>query len=193
MQSISKNIEHTIIVNKSKFITYLFKINDIATANEYIKQIKSKHSDATHNCYAYVFENIKRFCDDQEPKYTAGRPILNVLVKNDLNYVLCIVSRYFGGIKLGIGGLKRAYAKSARECLKKAKIVKLITGKRLEIAFSYQIEGKIRGIIKDKQIITKKYDHMVIYQVIVSDNVLLKLKELNIKIKIISDLYVEME
>ena len=100
----------TIIINKSKFICELIYINN---ENEIIKRlntIKNKYKDATHYCYAYICDNVKRFNDDGEPGGTAGMPILNVLENNNLNHVLCVVIRYFGGIKLGAGGLVRAYS-----------------------------------------------------------------------------------
>ena len=96
-----KNIENIIIINKSKFITNLFFVNNLDEVDYYLTSIKSKYSDATHHCYAYIINNSKRFSDDNEPSGTAGKPILDCLEKNNLNYVLCIVTRYFGGIKLG--------------------------------------------------------------------------------------------
>ena len=98
-----KNIENTITINKSKFITNLISVNNIDEINYNLNIIKNKYKDATHNCYAYIINNNKRFSDDNEPSGTAGLPILDCLEKNNLNYVLCIVTRYFGGIKLGAG------------------------------------------------------------------------------------------
>ena len=97
------NSENIIIINKSKFITNIFYINNLNDINIYLNKIKEKYKDATHHCYAYIINNTKRFNDDGEPNGTAGMPILDCLEKNKLNHTLCIVTRYFGGIKLGAG------------------------------------------------------------------------------------------
>lgn len=193
MLSIKENVNNTIIINKSKFITYLFRITSIKEVNDYIKDIKNKHKDATHHCYAYLLGNIKKFDDAKEPKYSAGRPILDVLTKNNLNYVLCIVSRYFGGIKLGIGGLKRAYTKSVGECLKKAKVLKLVKGKKIKLIFDYKMESQLKTIIKDDNILTKKYQDTITYLALVTNQTFERLKNLKTIIEIIEDLYVEVE
>ena len=90
-----------------------------------MKSIKNKYKDATLHCYAYIIDNIKRFSDDNEPGGTAGMPILNVLENNDLNHILCIVVRYFGGIKLGANGLVRAYSGSCNEAIDCSSVVEL--------------------------------------------------------------------
>ena len=110
--------EFTAIVNKSKFIANIFSVDTIDDVNKYLNIIKSKYRDATHHCYAYIIGNNKRFNDDNEPNGTAGKPILDCLEKNNLNHTLCIVTRYFGGIKLGASNLLRAYLNSATECIK---------------------------------------------------------------------------
>ena len=112
MYTIKENIENTIIINKSKFITYIIKINNEEEALNNLKLLKEKYKDATHHCYSYITGNTKRFNDDGEPGGTAGMPILNVLENNDLTNILCVVIRYFGCIKLGAGGLVRDYTKS---------------------------------------------------------------------------------
>lgn len=109
MFTIKNDLNGELIVNKSRFITYVYKVNNILEVNEKIDALKAKYKDATHYCYSYIIDNIKRFNDDKEPSHTAGMPILNVLESKNLNYVLAVVIRYFGGIKLGAGGLVRAY------------------------------------------------------------------------------------
>ena len=120
--TINENIESEITVKKSKFICNLIKIEKQEEAEEQIKKIKKKYHDARHNCVAYrVQENdtiVEKASDDGEPSGTAGKPILNVLQKKNMTNVLCVVIRYFGGIKLGAGGLVRAYTKSASEVIK---------------------------------------------------------------------------
>ena len=109
MFTIKNDLNGELIVNKSRFITYVYKVNNVLEVNEKIDALKAKYKDATHYCYSYIIDNIKRFNDDKEPSHTAGMPILNVLESKNLNYVLAVVVRYFGGVKLGASGLVRAY------------------------------------------------------------------------------------
>lgn len=120
MRTIDKNYENLIEIKKSKFITYIHPVASVGEAEEVLKSVRAKHSDATHVCFAYVINspNVEKASDDGEPDGTAGKPILDVIKKNDLEDVLIIVVRYFGGIKLGAGGLVRAYSSSASEILK---------------------------------------------------------------------------
>lgn len=163
MKSIDKLTKIEYIINKSKFITYLIPINSIDDIEIYFKDIKNEYKDATHHCYAYILDNVKRFSDDGEPGGTAGMPILNVLEQNELNHVLCIVVRYFGGIKLGAGGLVRAYTNSTSECIEKANIVNLIEGLQIEITFNYDNVKQIDYILKDYEIVNKRYEENIIY------------------------------
>ena len=106
-------------IKKSRFITYLYKIDDEDKINSIIDEIKSEHKKARHVVYVYKINNTGKINDDGEPKGTAGMPIFNVIEKNNLNNVLIVVVRYFGGIKLGASGLFRAYSNSASEIIKK--------------------------------------------------------------------------
>ena len=112
-------IENEIIIKKSKFITKLYEIDNTDCISEIIDNLKKEYKKATHICYAYIVNGQEKAVDDGEPSGTAGRPILNVLQKRKENNKLVVVIRYFGGIKLGAGGLVRAYTKSASEILKK--------------------------------------------------------------------------
>ena len=132
---------------RSRFIANLYYIENIEEAENIIKQTKKEYYDARHNCYAYVVKEgaiIKRFSDDGEPSGTAGSPILNVLEKNDLCNILLIVTRYFGGILLGAGGLVRAYTEAATKAVNMANIVNQEEGYELEITISYQDLEKLR-------------------------------------------------
>ena len=129
MKSIQTEITSEIIINKSRFITILTNINDIDKVKEKLEEIKKKYKDATHYCYAYIINNHEKCSDNGEPSGTAGMPILNVLKQNDLTNILCVVIRYFGGIKLGAGGLIRAYSTSASEALNKAIITNIVNGR----------------------------------------------------------------
>ncbi len=168
MYSINKNIDNTIIIKKSKFITKLYKINSIKEVNGIINDLKSEYKDSTHICYAYILNSIEKCVDDGEPSGTAGLPILNVLKHNNLNYILAIVIRYFGGIKLGAGGLVRAYSNSITDTLKLCDIVELIEGLNIEISFNYDDVKYIDNILKHIEIINKKYNDNIIYNINIS-------------------------
>lgn len=113
-------IEETVI-NKSRFLVYATRACTAAEAQDFVAKIKKKHYDATHNCYAYVTQDGTKFSDDGEPSGTAGKPILNSLTQKGLFNVVAVVTRYFGGIKLGAGGLVRAYGGTVAELLNKTK------------------------------------------------------------------------
>ena len=165
MKSIKKNIKNEIIVNKSKFITYLFKIDSINDVNKYLDEVKKEYKDATHYCYAYIIDGINKCSDDKEPSGTAGLPILNVLKNYELNYVLCIVVRYFGGIKLGAGGLVRAYSNSVSKILENEPLYNLIKGKVINLSFKYDIIKQIDYILKNTNIVNKEFDELITYTV----------------------------
>lgn len=162
MYTIKNNIENTKIIKKSKFITKVFFIQDIDEAIMIIKNIKEKYSDATHICYSYICDNSIKFSDDNEPSNTAGMPIYNVLKKNNLNHVLAIVIRYFGGIKLGAGGLVRAYSNCVSETIQN-NLTTIIPGYLIEIEFDYNNIKDIEYILKDYEIIYKNYDINIIF------------------------------
>ena len=162
MKSIQKKITNEIIINKSKFITILTNINDIDKIKEELENIKKTYKDATHYCFAYIINNHEKCSDNGEPSGTAGMPILNVLKQNNLTNILCVVIRYFGGIKLGAGGLIRAYSSSASEALNKANIVNLIKGYKIIIEFSYNNLKQIDYLLKNIQI-KKDYSNNITY------------------------------
>ncbi len=162
MKSIQKEITNEIIINKSKFITILTNINDIDKVKEKLENIKKTYKDATHYCFAYIINNHEKCSDNGEPSGTAGMPILNVLKQNNLTNILCVVIRYFGGIKLGAGGLIRAYSSSASEALNKANIVNLIKGYKIIIEFSYDNIKQIDYLLKNIQI-KKDYSNNITY------------------------------
>ena len=163
MKSIKNNESNTYIINKSKFICFLYKVNSLDEINNYLEIIKQEYKDSTHMCYAYILDNNKKMSDDKEPSGTAGMPILNVLEQNELNQILCIVVRYFGGIKLGAGGLVRAYTKSVTNCLEKCIIKELKNMYKITISFTYEDTKKIDNLLKDYEIIDKKYDDLIYY------------------------------
>lgn len=180
------NSENIIIINKSKFITNIFYINNLNDINIYLNKIKEKYKDATHHCYAYIINNSKRFNDDGEPNGTAGMPILDCLEKNKLNHTLCIVTRYFGGIKLGAGGLVRAYSNSISNALKNSKFFKLKDGYKIKITFEYNNSKQIDNLVKDYEITKKEYGKVITYELLITNDFLNKLNKSNIKYEIIN-------
>lgn len=147
-RTLAKMGSEEIVINKSRFIGYACPIQSEEEALSFIDEIKEKHKDATHNVYAYVYgreSNIQRFNDDGEPSGTAGIPVLEVIKKEDLRNVVVVVTRYFGGTKLGGGGLIRAYTKSAKIGIDSSIIVENKLFDRIIIKTSYQTHGKIEN------------------------------------------------
>ena len=139
-----------IIIEKSTFIGYAKPIKTEEEAIEFVNEIKKKHKDATHNVWAYTIGenmNIQRYSDDGEPQGTAGIPTLEVIKKEDLRDVVVVVTRYFGGIKLGAGGLVRAYTKGAKVGLEAAKIIEKVMYKEVKIKIDYNQLGKVQNEI----------------------------------------------
>ena len=165
MKTIAKPFQTSIDIKKSQFICRLFPAQTEKEAKEIINEISEKYSDATHNCTAYVVSDGEGYDDDGEPGGTAGRPMLNVLKKNEMENLVAIVTRYFGGIKLGAGGLVRAYSKSVLETLSIADIVDMELYEIFRFTFEYQhiktIDGEIRS--KNLAVVEKQYETNVIY------------------------------
>ncbi|MBQ9019508.1 MAG: YigZ family protein [Bacilli bacterium] len=187
MKTIKNNIENEIIIKNSKFITYLYKI-DNSNVNDYLNNIKKIHPKATHHTYAYIYNNIKKVSDDNEPTNTAGKPMLNVLEKENLNNILCITIRYFGGIKLGAGGLIRAYTKSVTEALKKADYIYLEEGYKIRIEFDYNLEKQINYILNEKNILEKQFNNKIIYIATISKE---NIKNLPIEYEILENILIK--
>lgn len=191
MKTIKENITHRYEINKSIFITNLIKVKSREEALIELNKIKEKYSDATHNCYAYIIDDIKKSSDDNEPGGTAGVPISEVLLKNDINYILCVVTRYFGGIKLGAGGLVRAYSTSVSNALKNADLVELIDGYKVKIEIDYNMQKQLEHIIKEFKF-TKTYNEKVNYLIYCPEEVLILLKRSNINYEILQKEKIEL-
>lgn len=191
MYLIEKNIENEIIIKNSKFITNLFIVRDINEVNNYLELIKNKYKDANHNCYAYIIDNIKKCSDDKEPSGTAGAPIMNILEKRNINNILVIVTRYFGGIKLGAGGLIRAYSSSVNKALDNVNLINSVKGFNIDIIFNYDNIKYIDYLLKDIKIESKSYDNVIKYNLNVSTKFLNILKDNNIKYEIIKEVYIK--
>lgn len=193
MLSIKDNVVNEISIKKSKFITYIFRVDSIFDVNSYLSDLNNKYHDATHICYAYIIDGVKRFSDNGEPGGTAGMPILNVLENNNLDHILCCVVRYFGGIKLGTNGLVRAYSSSVSKAILNCSIVNLVSGKLCSIQFKYDDTKFIDSILKNSVIINKVYDTLVSYSFKISiDELDRKCNELNkLNLNILDDCFIE--
>lgn len=144
-----------IIEKKSRFIGYIFHVESEDEVNAYLTDIRKKHYDARHNCYAYVLEGspmVLRFSDDGEPGGTAGKPILEVINGDGLSDVLIVVTRYFGGTLLGTGGLVRAYTQAAKACLQATTVVKKRQVFPVHIKTNYNDLGRIQYMLGNEHI-----------------------------------------
>ncbi len=149
--TVKKEASEEYIVKKSRFIGYIKPVSSKQEALDFINAISKKHWDATHNVYAYILrdEGIKKFSDDGEPQGTAGMPVLDVIEKNSLTDVCIVVTRYFGGILLGAGGLVRAYSHSASVAIEASGKVTRALCARLRIICDYTFYGKLASLIPE--------------------------------------------
>lgn len=147
-KTIKNNETAEIEEKRSRFIASIYYVETVEEAEEAIKQTKKKYYDAKHNCIAYRIKEdqgvIEKASDDGEPQGTAGQPILNILQKNNLCNILVVVTRYFGGILLGAGGLVRAYTEAATKSVEKAEVVEQELGYEIELAIGYQDLEKLK-------------------------------------------------
>ncbi len=160
---LEKEIKAEIVEKKSRFIANIFYIETVEEAEEKIKKIKKQYFDARHNCFAYsVFSKeqiINRFSDDGEPSGTAGAPMLNILTSKELTNILVVVTRYFGGILLGTGGLVRAYTGATQEGLEKANIINKELGIEAKFEINYQDLEKLKYYFKQNSIEITKFEY----------------------------------
>lgn len=154
--TIEKEEYDEIIEKKSKFIGTIIPIKSVEDAENKIKEIKKKYYDARHNCFAYrVIDNesiVERSSDDGEPSGTAGAPMLNIIKQKNLCNILIVVTRYFGGILLGTGGLVRAYSQATENAIKKSTLVNKVKGLEVEIITEYKELEKIKYFCRIKNI-----------------------------------------
>lgn len=163
-----KTIEHDsceeIVEKKSRFIANLIYVESEEQAQDKIKEIKKKYYDARHNCYAYrIIEGdniLQRSSDDGEPSGTAGAPMLNILEKNDIANVLVIVTRYFGGILLGTGGLVKAYSEATLKSIDNNELIEKELGYEIQISSSYTDMQKIEYFLKTNNITILKKEFL---------------------------------
>ncbi len=164
MRMMKDTIENQIVINKSKFITTLIRVDTIEDVEANLAAIRKKYYDATHNCYGYILGTkgeIQKCSDDGEPSKTAGFPILDVLQKQKVTNILCVVTRYFGGTLLGTGGLVRAYSSSASEALKLPIFYAKESLLKLEIKLSYSNYNNILFFLNNYTILETIFDSEV--------------------------------
>ncbi len=150
-KTIARRCEARFIEKKSEFIGYLCPVQTEEQAVAFIEEIRAMHRKATHNCYAYILRdnNAARHSDDGEPGGTAGVPIYEVLRKEGLTDVCCVVTRYFGGVLLGAGGLVRAYTKGAKDAVDAAQIKCMAEAVKLAVTVDYGLYGRLAQVFAD--------------------------------------------
>lgn len=158
--TIAERAEASFIEKHSEFIGYIAPVHSNEEAVKFIEDIRTMHRKATHNVYAYILRenNISRYSDDGEPQGTAGIPVLDVIKKRKLTDVCIVVTRYFGGILLGGGGLVRAYSHCASIACDSARIMNMCRCRRLNISVGYSLYGKIAYLLPKYETITVKSD-----------------------------------
>jgi uncharacterized YigZ family protein len=161
-KTIKTDAESTLIINKSKFFGRLFCVDNVDDANKRIVEIKKRYHDASHNCFAYIIGKNKeslKYNDDGEPSGTAGIPMLEVLKKSNLTDILAVTTRYFGGIKLGGGGLVRAYSSSVSEAIKNAVIATYFTCEIYSVIVDYDVWSKIEKRVLSANAMVNKIEY----------------------------------
>ena len=153
--TVTEQIENTIVIERSKFICSIKNVIDEDEAKAFIESVRKKHSLANHNCYAYIADDkglVQKFSDDGEPQGTAGLPMLDVLKNKRMFKTVVVVTRYFGGVKLGTGGLVRAYGGSVVECLQKAKIVNMQQAVFMSVTLDYELYSKFLKLLSGSNV-----------------------------------------
>jgi uncharacterized YigZ family protein len=171
--SIAEFAETEIIIKKSKFLGYAYPVQNADNAEKHLAEIKAKHKDASHNCYAYIInDGNMRASDDGEPQGTAGVPILSVIKKRGIQKTLIIVTRYYGGIQLGGGGLVSAYSATASEVLEKAGVKVFQESVIAKIHFPYEHEKIVEQIIKkyDISLLRTEYLEIISFEITVEQS-----------------------
>lgn len=185
MNTVKKETEISFEEKKSKFIGYIKPVKSVRDAEEFIEYIKLLHPNATHNCSCYrVFENGQEYYkpdDDGEPSGTAGKPIGEIFLNLDVFNLVVVVTRYFGGIKLGAGGLIRNYAKTSKLAVLEAEIEEYIEKKFYIIDFPYSKTGEVDRIIaeEDIELIEKHFEERVTYKLDISEKQKIKLENIS--------------
>ncbi|MCU7938715.1 MAG: YigZ family protein [gamma proteobacterium symbiont of Bathyaustriella thionipta] len=164
-------------IKRSRFVAHIAHSHNTDSALQIISREKARHPDARHHCWAFIAcpplsASAIRFSDDGEPSGTAGKPILNVLQYSHYGEIICVISRYFGGIKLGAGGLIRAYSNSTQAALEKLSVKEIVQLSEIEIQFDYPFESSIRHYLQSNNININHvgYEESVIFQLEIEKN-----------------------
>lgn len=160
--SLGKSIDHEVVIQKSRFIGLTYLISDEEELSLCLEDARERYPNATHYCYGAVIGLdglLQRFSDDGEPSGTAGMPILQVLLQKEIKNVLVVVVRYFGGIKLGAGGLVRAYRRTATEAVNQAGVVKMVLSSRAVVSIDYNLLGSVEHFLHQPGILIQKIDY----------------------------------
>ena len=172
-RTIKKPNNITFTERRSEFIAYLCPVHTNDEAVAFINEIKSLHRKATHNVYAYILRdnNITRYSDDGEPQGTAGVPVLDILQKNELTDICCVVTRYFGGILLGGGGLVRAYSTSAKLAVEDAEIMDMCECYRISFSMDYNLYSKVAYFLPQYEVkeLSSKFEDNIFLELLVKE------------------------
>lgn len=172
-RTIKKPNNITFTERRSEFIAYLCPVHTNDEAVAFINEIKSLHRKATHNVYAYILRdnNITRYSDDGEPQGTAGVPVLDILQKNELIDICCVVTRYFGGILLGGGGLVRAYSTSAKLAVEDAEIMDMCECYRISFQVDYNLYSKVAYFLPQYEVkeLSSKFEDNIFLELLVKE------------------------
>lgn len=186
MYTVKNEASNELIVKGSRFICFLYNVEDSDDVENHLDYLSKRYKDATHICFAYRLSNSEKYSDDGEPSGTAGFPMMSVLKKNNISNVLAVVVRYFGGTKLGAGGLIRAYSKSVSETISSTELVEMIVSNYYELIASYDDLKLLNFLTADFDIVGKLFNKNIIYRVKVDadkDSIEKTFQNTNIKIK----------
>lgn len=161
-RTIKSEGNHELLINKSRFICSITRVEDEDEASSFVEKIKSEHPKANHNCFAYLIgstNSIQRMSDDGEPSGTAGVPMLEVLKKQQLKNTAVVVTRYFGGVKLGAGGLIRAYGSAVSETINAIGLVEKQLNQLVTIDIPYHLSGKLQNTLEQSPYLIQSIDY----------------------------------
>ncbi|MDD5980113.1 MAG: YigZ family protein [bacterium] len=165
MYTINDSKPYILEQKKSKFIGLLYNVKDTYSVKDILENLKTEYKDATHICYAYKINDAIKCFDDNEPNKTAGFKILDAITSSNLDFVLGVVIRYFGGVKLGIGPLSRCYYKVTKEAIKNSKLIEIDNKISIILETTTTNLKLLNNITKNFQIINKQFNETVIYEV----------------------------
>nr|WP_257610307.1 YigZ family protein [Oenococcus oeni] len=170
MITVKQNSTKELIIKKSRFIADIYPLKEEQEAKKIIENVRKKNPNANHVVFAYTVglnREIQRMSDNGEPVGTAGKPVLDAITKNNLINVLITVTRYFGGIKLGAGGLIRAYSQSASQTIENAQLATLVNYDRLQLIFDYSLIDKIKYFIEKQKAVVMETNYQTKVQAVI--------------------------